>query len=324
MSRPLRIQYSDAWYHVMNRGRRREDIFADHQDYELFLMTLRESVEMWGLRIAAFCLMPNHYHLLVQTPEANLSRIMRHVNGVYTQRYNRRHKTDGQLFRGRYKSILVGGDSYLLELLRYIHRNPLRARIVEHLDEYTWSSHRGYLSSSKAWSWLHKSFLLSMFSRNIRKARRDYIDFVSQVESEEITDLFSRKNLPSLLGEDEFVHWVKERFGHLRTDVEVPAARLLAIDGIVIKNVVCQYYGIKRKDLLISKRGTSNKPRDVSIYLIRRFTGLTLVDIGREFNVTKYSSVSSAIERVKRELSRDGKLRRQVAELEREFSQRQT
>jgi putative transposase len=107
MSRPLRIEYPDAWYHVMNRGRRGEDIFADRKDYNQFLDILKETARIWKLRIAAYCLMPNHYHLLVQTPHGNLSRCLRHI--------------DGPLFRRRYKSILVEAESYLLPLVRYIH-----------------------------------------------------------------------------------------------------------------------------------------------------------------------------------------------------------
>jgi REP-associated tyrosine transposase len=149
MSRPLRIEYPDAWYHVMNRGRRAEDIYSDAQDYIMFTELLKETSEMWNIRVAAYCLMPNHYHMLVQTPEVNLSRSMRHLNGAYTQRYNRRHQCDGQLFRGRYKSIIVGTDSYLLQVVRYIHRNPLRAELLDNIDGYKWSSHKGYTSIAK-------------------------------------------------------------------------------------------------------------------------------------------------------------------------------
>lgn len=136
MTRPLRIEYPDAWYHVMNRGRRGDNIFADNEDYETFIVLLQEASKMFDLRISAYCLMPNHYHILVQTPRGNLSRAMRHINGVYTQRYNRKRKTDGQLFRGRYKSILVDADNYLLELLRYIHRNPVRAHLCNRVDDH--------------------------------------------------------------------------------------------------------------------------------------------------------------------------------------------
>ena len=156
MVRPLRIEYPGAWYHVMNRGRRGENVFADRDDYVTFIALLQETSEMFDFQVSAFCLMSNHYHILVQTPSGNLSRAMRHVNGVYTQRYNRRHDTDGQLFRGRYKSVLVQEDSHLLELLRYIHRNPVRAQMCNGASDYLWSSHHGYLISTKKWEWLHK------------------------------------------------------------------------------------------------------------------------------------------------------------------------
>jgi REP-associated tyrosine transposase len=112
MSRPLRIEYPGAWHHVMNWGRRSEEIFFTDNDREEFLTVLQEACELWNLRISAYCLMPNHYHLLVQTPEGNLSRCMRHINGVYTQRFNRQNGKEGQLFRGRYKTVLVDKDHY--------------------------------------------------------------------------------------------------------------------------------------------------------------------------------------------------------------------
>ncbi|MEA3223999.1 MAG: transposase, partial [Thermodesulfobacteriota bacterium] len=127
-------------------------------------MFLQKTADMFNVRVAAYCLMPTHYHLLVQTPDANLSRFMRHINGVYTQSYNARHKCDGTLFRGRYKSILVDADSYLLQLVRYIHRNPLRAGLVENLDQYTWSSHSGYISKAKKGDWLYKDFIFAMLT----------------------------------------------------------------------------------------------------------------------------------------------------------------
>lgn len=131
----------------MNRGRRAERIFNEEDDYAMFVELLKEASEAWSIRICAYCLMPNYYHLLVQTPEANISRAMRHINGIYTQRFNRRHGCDGQLFRGRYKSIVVDADSYLLQLVRYIHSNPAKAGIAP-MDRYQWSS---LLRSRTSW-----------------------------------------------------------------------------------------------------------------------------------------------------------------------------
>ena len=196
----------------MNRGRRGKNVFTGGKDYDAFLAVLQECGDIFCLKVAAYCLMPNHYHLLVQTPTGNLSHVMRHINGLYTQRYNRRHKIDGQLFRGRYKSILVEEDSYLLELLRYIHRNPVCAKICKSVDVYNWTSHHGYISNAKKWEWLHKRFLLGMFSRQSGKAKKAYIDFVQDGDSQEVTEFFSKKNIASVFGSSAFIEWVKGKF----------------------------------------------------------------------------------------------------------------
>jgi REP element-mobilizing transposase RayT len=121
MARPLRILYENAWYHVMNRGASRIKTFYNDDNYKLFLDLLSDTYQRFNLETHAYCLMPNHYHLLVRTPLANLSRCMRHIDGLYTQKFNRIGKRDGALFRGRYKAILIDADSYLLQLSRYIH-----------------------------------------------------------------------------------------------------------------------------------------------------------------------------------------------------------
>ena len=146
MPRPERIEYEYAFYHVMNRGRGRRLIFHNEQYYQVFLETLESACERFGGIVHAYCLMGNHYHLLIETPLANLGRIMRHVNGVYTQQYNRIKKTDGSLFRGRYKALIVDADAYLLQLTRYIHRNPIDTKrpMVDELQDYPWSSYPAY------------------------------------------------------------------------------------------------------------------------------------------------------------------------------------
>jgi hypothetical protein len=144
--------------------------------------------------------MPNHYHMLIQTPDANISRSMRHLNGVYTQRYNSRHKCDGQLFRGRYKSILVDTGSYLLQAVRYINRNPLRAGLVNRLDAYKWSSHKGYLSIAHKWGWLHKNYILSLLSKNRKDWLRHYRKWVSVADEDEVSQKISGKKWPVCIG----------------------------------------------------------------------------------------------------------------------------
>lgn len=249
MSRPLRIEYPGAWYHVMNRGRQFEKIFSDEQDYEMFVELLKDSSEMWKVNIAAYCLMSNHYHILLHTPDGNISRTMRHINGVYTQKFNRKYSQDGQIFRGRYKSILVSPDSYLLQLVRYIHRNPIKAGLVKTLDSYKWSSHKGYLSIAKKWDWLHKTFIYSLLTENKKEWIKRYRQFVSIEDDDNITQVIEAKKWPSILGPENFLDWVKGKYYETKKAEDVPESKSLAPSQKLILKVVCGYYTVEEKDL---------------------------------------------------------------------------
>ncbi len=312
MSRPLRIEYPGAWYHIMNRGRWNERVFLSNTDHDDFIKILQEAFDLWNLRISAYCLMSNHYHLLVQTPDGNLSRCMRHINGVYTQRFNRRHKKEGQLFRGRYKAVLVDGDSHLLEVMRYIHRNPLEAGIVKSLADYRWSSHHGYLSQAEKWAWLQKEVLLTQFTHVRSRQKLVYLDFVSMGASQEIDKFYSLKNLPSILGNTAFKEYISEKFSELINRPEVPESKSLAPDAGKVISCVCEHYRISRNDLLISKRGSENLPRDIAIYLVRQLCCVTLPIVGKIFEINNYSTVSSAVQRVKLRRELDKGLLREV------------
>jgi len=324
MSRPLRIQYPDAWYHVMNRGRRGDEIFREDKDYVAFIDLLREIVDDYNLKVSAYCLMSNHYHLLVQTPDSNLSRAMRHLNGVYTQRYNRIHHCDGQLFRGRYKSILVEADSYLLELLRYIHRNPLEAGLVDNLQKHNWSSHKGYLSNAKRWDWLYKRFALSLFSKDHAESIRLYKQFVTKEVPDEINKILGRGKLPPVLGTKKFIDKIKDLFFSDRSHEEIPEAKLLAPDPDRILKAVAEFYKVRIDDLLKSRRGYFNEPRNVAIYLMRRLRGDTLKEVGEVFGINKNSTVSSCVDKVKYEMNRDRGIKVRVEKLIQILSNSQT
>ena len=302
MSRPLRIEFAGAWYHVMNRARLGQDAFPAREDYLGFIELLMDASEIFNMRVAAYCLMTNHYHLLIQTPDANLSRCMRHINGVYTQRYNARNGYDGTLFRGRYKSILVDGDAYLLELVRYIHRNPLRAGIIDKLKNYSWSSHKGYISKSEKWKWLHKNFILDMFSEDKKSQIATYERFVSKQESESIIKHYSKINMPAMIGSEKFIKRVKKKFSKKKKDTEIPESKNLCPEVIDIKRAVCRHYEIGEAELNKSRRGVENEARDLAIYLLRYVRGERLEKIGEEFNLSNYSSVSNAISRVRKRL----------------------
>jgi putative transposase len=315
MSRPLRIEYEGAWYHVMNRGRRSDRIFEDRNDYLMFIDVLKEAAELWDLRIAAYCMMCNHYHVLIHTPQGNLSRCMRHINGVYTQRFNRRKGVDGQLFRGRFKSIVVDGDAYLLELVRYIHRNPVRAGVEDHVETYPWSSHRGYLSSAKKWDWLHKNFILSLLSNEKAARLKAYTQFIEREDSEEITHVLERRKWPIFLGDETFGRWLKGTFFEQKNDPQIPESKLLSPDLETIKKTVCSYYGVEVSELLKSRRGTFNEPRSVAIYLTRMLRRDGLRDISSEFGLRGYSSASSVVEGMKKKIQKKRQLRKRVAEI---------
>ena len=169
MPRPARIQYEDAFYHVMNRGSGKQKIFHGVKYYEAFLETLEESHNRFDAQIHAYCLMDNHYHLSIATPRANLGRIMRHINGVYTQRYNRLKRTDGPLFRGRYKAILIDEDAYLLQLGRYIHRNPaeVKGASEDKLRTFQWSSYLAYTNRASVPSWLDRDLTYRLLGQKI-------------------------------------------------------------------------------------------------------------------------------------------------------------
>jgi putative transposase len=179
MVRPLRLEFAGALYHVMARGNRREALYLDDADFAQFLVTLGEVCERFNWLLHAYCLMTNHYHLLIETPDGNLSRGMRQLNGVYTQYFNRRHRKVGHLFQGRYKAVLVQKDAYLLELSRYVVLNPVRARMVELPQEWFWSSYRAALGLEESPPWLETDWLLAQFGQRREEALPAYVAFVA-------------------------------------------------------------------------------------------------------------------------------------------------
>ncbi|MFQ5788817.1 MAG: transposase, partial [Thermodesulfobacteriota bacterium] len=187
MSRPLRIQFPGATYHVMNRGIARQKIFLVTRDYEEFLRTLTETHELWGVEVFAYCLMSSHYHVCLRTPEGNLSRVMRHVDGLYTQRFYRMHGRDGPIFRGRYKAIVIDADRYLTAVVRYIHLNPVEAGIVKKPEVYKWSSHINYLRPQRAPEWLNATELLEGFS-----SVGEFQEFVLSGNEDKLREFYTR------------------------------------------------------------------------------------------------------------------------------------
>ena len=180
MSRPLRIQFPDAVCQIMNLNAATQATFVGDADHQAFLDTVAEAHRLWGIEVFAYCLMGNHYHLLVETPKPNLSFGMRQLNGIFTQSFNRRHKRVGHLFQGRFKAILVDKDAYLLELCRYIVLNPVRVKGSEKMDAWKWSSYRATAGLASVPPFLSIDWLLGQFGTNRRAAQKRYREFVRE------------------------------------------------------------------------------------------------------------------------------------------------
>jgi len=195
MARPLRVEYPGSIYHVTSRGNARADIYLDDADRNLFLETLGDVIGRFGWMCHAWRLMSNHYHLVIETPNSNLSLGMRQLNGVYTQRFNRSHQRVGHLFQGRYKAILVERDSYLLELSRYVVLNPVRAGMADDVAAWTWSSYRATAGLMPCQAWFCRDWLLSQFGKSKSRAVKAYIAFVNDGVGKSIWDDFRRPDL---------------------------------------------------------------------------------------------------------------------------------
>lgn len=223
MARPLRIELAGGVYHLTSRGDRREPIYADDVDRLLWLELFGEVCDRFNWRCHAWCQMGNHYHLVVETAEANLSRGMRQLNGVYTQAANRRHARVGHVFQGRYKAILVDSDSYLLELTRYVVLNPVRARMVKAPEAWPWTSYRAMTGDVEAPSWLETDELLAQFGSHRSRAATAYQRFVHEgIDGESI---WKHLNRQVFLGDDAFVTRSHRRATVRSDDLNIPRAQ---------------------------------------------------------------------------------------------------
>ena len=294
MSRPLRIEYPGAWYHVMNRGRRKESIFYDARDYELFSKVIEQTCRLFGMKIHAYVLMPNHYHLLIHTPLGNLSRCMRHLNGVYTQKINKKYKLDGSLFRGRFKSILISKEEYLLELVRYIHRNPYESKLEEKIGEYKWCSYRRYMEDIYRPKWLEVSEVLSRFSKYEKEAKRELRTFIIKEVPGRLKRRLNGENWPSVLGGEEFEKKIKEIVKGKKIDTKEITGSTLYIEHDAIKVREEEVKKLIESNEEVLKKSWSKKyalERRALVYLLRKH-GKTLNQIGKLMGGISYVAVS--------------------------------
>lgn len=280
MARPLRIEFPGAVYHVTSRGNAQADIFEDDRDRVMFLKIVGQVVKRFNWFCHAYCLMGNHYHLLIETPEGNLSSGMRQLNGVYTQAFNRAHHRDGHVFKGRFKAILVEKESHLLELCRYVVLNPVRAGMVERPEQYRWSSYLPTLGKSVQPEFLTIEWLLGNFPGSLPESRRKYRQFVK--EGVGISEAPWEKLAGQiLLGTDTFIQKTKELLCGKEGVLEIPRKQRLVGRPLL-------------GELILSGGVLSKQERNGLIRLAHLKHGYTLREIAQEFGL-HYTTISKVI-----------------------------
>jgi len=303
MARPLRITYPGACYHVTSRGNEQKDVFKSQRDREKFLEYLASATERYGAVIHAYCLLSNHYHLLLETPHGNLSQIMRHINGAYTTYFNVKRKRAGHLFQGRFKAILVEAGEYALELSRYIHLNPVRAGMVTRPEEYRWSSYNSYIGQGTAFSWLKMETVLDYFSNSAKEAKQKYRSFVEDLLEKEYESPFANTFGSAVLGTAEFIKMVtSEHLLNKEIDRAVPGIRQFKTKPEPEEIL---------KAVTAIMMGNEKLARQVGMYLCHKYSSKKLREIGNMFGVGE-TAIAEARRLLSRKLEQDKQLREEV------------
>ena len=220
MARPLRIEFAGALYHVTARGNAREDIYGDDGDRHQFLSLLHTAVNRYDWHCHAYCLMDNHYHLLIETGAPTLSRGMKFLNGTYTQYFNRQHGRVGHVFQGRFKAILIQKEAYLLELARYIALNPVRAHMVRSAKEWRWSSYRATAGYDESDACLTTEWILAGFAKTKKDAQQRYREFVREGKGQ--ASPWQQLKNQIYLGDDDFVHGMQDKLDPRQSLKDIP------------------------------------------------------------------------------------------------------
>ena len=310
MARPLRMDYPYTFYHVLSRGNERKEIFRDEKDHLRFLDTLGKMVERFKLEVHAYVLMKNHFHLLVHTKEANLSRAIQWLGVSYSVWFNRKYQRSGHLFQGRFKSFLIENDRYFTTMCLYIHGNPLRARIVKRLSDYQWSSYQAYADKKHEVSWLTTELVLGMYGGSRKRFLR-----AQQVFFEERPNLLEDLRHGLYLGSEEFSEECIERFKGGKHH-EKPQARSLLrsrdIRALSIK--ILKGLGEKDPESVLKVRKYRCQNRDFAIYVLYQLGVYLNKEIGKVFGVG-YTAVPGAVKRGQEYLRSDGQLERLVKKI---------
>lgn len=312
MARQLRIEYEGAFYHITSRGNQREQIFWDNKDREKFKSILIRTKERYGFLLHSYVLMNNHYHLLIETPYANIKQIMQNINTSYTVYINKRHKRTGHLLQGRYKAFIIDKESYLLELGRYIHQNPVRAGIVTRPEDYKWSSYREYINRSNKEGLTDTTDTLYTFSKKQAIAAKKYQEFVNAGIKEK-TPL--KDAIGSILGDKIFRENVLRHFKGKPDKREIPELKKIQTKHKVedIIKAIAKHYGIS-EDGLLKRRKATERQRKIAIYLCKALSGKKNIEVGRVFGIT-IQAVTNALRGIEVRRAEDRKVDKEIIQI---------
>jgi REP element-mobilizing transposase RayT len=321
MARPLRIEFPHAYYHVTCRGNDRRSIYRDDRDRELFLEKLRISLDVYQVILHAYVLMGNHFHMIVETPRANLSEFMRHFNIGYTTAFNRRHRRVGHLYQGRYKAIVVQKDSYLAELSRYVHLNPVRIKphkgkaVSEQrrfLERYKWSSLPGYWDPSKRHGWMNYQEVLAESGGTAGR----YREFIDDGLREGYETPWEEVTGQVVLAREDFIAQLGKQVSLGGSRREQPSVKAFGTVGAEeILTIVSRHLKVKRAEL--AKRRTAFRDeRAVAIDFLYRYGAMKQGEIGKRLGGLDYSTVSRERTRLRERVNHDRTLEKTVREIE--------
>ncbi len=311
MARPLRLEYKGAIYHISARGNERKRIFFSEADYSKFKDYMTEAMEKYRCIFHCYVLMGNHFHLIIETPEANLSKVMHYISSSYTTYINIKKGRSGHLFQGRYKSILVDKDSYLVELSRYIHLNPVRAGTVERAEDYPYSSYNSYISRKEE-NIVATALLLGMLSKDKGEAKRSYRAYVESGIDERLKNPLEHVYGGMILGSEKFIkntlRVIKEGYAY-KSEVSHRRAIKRIVETDRILETICQYFKVPKEEVVMRHRSGI---RNIAIYLMKKYTGATNHELGELFGGVSYSGVSKTYRRMTNKLETDSELRKKV------------
>ncbi len=314
MARPLRIEFEGALYHVTSRGDDRRKIFSTKRDYKKFKEYLRDAKEKYRFILHCYVLMSNHYHLLIETPEKNLSRIMHYINSSYTTYTNVKKKRSGHLFQGRFKSIVVDKDSYLLELSRYLHLNPVRAKMVDKPGDYPHSSYKSFISAQGD-QLASCETILEMFNGEQKEAKERYRSFV-EAESCEATETPLRNVYGGIiLGGEQFIKRILGEIAEERLEKEHTSHRKALrspFEPEEVLSTVCRRYGVTREEAATTPHARFKK---ICFYLLKKHTAATTREISQLLGGMKYEAAAKMYQRFIREMADDIQLQKEVQEI---------